>query len=117
MSIFITLCECYLGVEPHFLLWDYFFSASRHNENRTFLVGGLGFQLKDKAPYIDVSLISSNSGWHEGWFYIQGDDIPEHTWAEATPLQFWSKKHKNSTITTMEMVDCVKELGSACVTR
>ena len=25
---FITMCEGYLGIEPHFKLWRYFFSVS-----------------------------------------------------------------------------------------
>lgn len=27
LSTFVALCECFLGVEPNFALWKYFFSA------------------------------------------------------------------------------------------
>jgi hypothetical protein len=27
MAAFVTLCEAYMGIEPHFDLWNYFFSA------------------------------------------------------------------------------------------
>jgi hypothetical protein len=27
MAAFMTLCEAYMGIEPHFNLWNYFFRA------------------------------------------------------------------------------------------
>jgi hypothetical protein len=27
MAAFVTLCEAYMGIEPHFNLWNYFFHA------------------------------------------------------------------------------------------
>jgi hypothetical protein len=27
MTAFVTLCEAYMGIEPHFNLWNYFFRA------------------------------------------------------------------------------------------
>jgi hypothetical protein len=27
MAAFMTLCEAYMGIEPHFNLWNYFFYA------------------------------------------------------------------------------------------
>jgi hypothetical protein len=27
MAAFMTLCEAYMGIEPHFDLWNYFFHA------------------------------------------------------------------------------------------
>jgi hypothetical protein len=27
MAAFMTLCEAYMGIEPHFDLWNYFFRA------------------------------------------------------------------------------------------
>ena len=31
---FIAMCEGYLGIEPHFELWRYFFAISLHRKNR-----------------------------------------------------------------------------------
>ena len=31
---FITICEVYLGIEPHFELWRYFFSISLIKKER-----------------------------------------------------------------------------------
>jgi hypothetical protein len=27
MAAFVTLCEAYMGIEPHFNLWKYYFHA------------------------------------------------------------------------------------------
>lgn len=44
---------------------------------------GCTFQLRqDRAQlYIPVKLVSSNSGWHRGWFYLCNDDgaLPPYT--------------------------------------
>ena len=32
IAVFIVLCEGYLGIEPHFELWRYFFSISLHKK-------------------------------------------------------------------------------------
>jgi hypothetical protein len=32
IAAFIALCEGYLGIEPHFKLWRYFFSVSLHKK-------------------------------------------------------------------------------------
>jgi hypothetical protein len=29
IAAFVTLCEAYMGVDPHFDLWNYFFSVPR----------------------------------------------------------------------------------------
>jgi hypothetical protein len=40
--------------------------------------------------YIPVTLTSSNSGWHKGWFYLRNDPefmLPEFTGNSITELQ------------------------------
>jgi hypothetical protein len=67
IAIFINLYEAYLGIAPHFDLFRYFFCLkSRPNDMTPKVVGGAGFQLKQKhsAEYIFVHLKSSNKGWH-----------------------------------------------------
>jgi hypothetical protein len=32
ITIFITLCEGYLGIEPHFEMWRYFFTVSLYKK-------------------------------------------------------------------------------------
>ena len=82
---FIALCEGYLGIEPHFELWRYFFSVSLHKKRERsgdLLVpmGCAGIHLWGhwSTEYITCPLSRSNKGWHALWFYVKND--------AATPL-------------------------------
>ena len=45
ISIFVHLCEAFLGIEPHFDLFQYFFHLKPHpNDSRIEVVGGVGLQ-------------------------------------------------------------------------
>jgi hypothetical protein len=82
-AIFVAVYEGYLGMEPHWNLWLHLFRAEHftkkagergvrravHAESCTLQVrSGRGEQ------YILAQLISSNSGWHDRWFYLCNDD-------------------------------------------
>lgn len=84
LSIFVVLCDGFLGVEPNFVLWKNFFSPWLHRgrvgtgDNATFLpmdIGSVTIQLKNSrsAKYIYVPMPSSHSGWHKRWFYLHND--------------------------------------------
>jgi hypothetical protein len=48
IAAFITLCEAYMGIEPHFDLWSYFFwirSLKNSGEELTASGGGGGHSL------------------------------------------------------------------------
>lgn len=71
ISIFIHLCEAFLGVDPHFSLFQHLFLLKSHpNDNCPNVVGGAGFQLRHgMAPkYLEMPLNETNKGWHEQWF-------------------------------------------------
>jgi hypothetical protein len=97
-AIFATLCEGFMGVEPHWDLWLWFFKA----ELNTVVSGGKGSprkavrvgscipQLRGPAEkggrsradeYIVSKLTASNKGWQEGWFYLRNDGggLPPYT--------------------------------------
>ena len=68
---FIALCKGYLGIEPHFELWRYFFSVSllkKRDRARDLLVpmGYAGIHLRGQrsAEYMPCQLSRSNKGWH-----------------------------------------------------
>lgn len=68
LSIFAILCEAWLGVEPYFGLWRYFYSGMYHKDN--LFVESVGFTLKTKKNYIAFPVKSSWKGFGEKWFYI-----------------------------------------------
>jgi hypothetical protein len=47
ISIFVHLCEAFLGIAPHFDLFQYFFHLKpRPNESNVDVVGGAGLQFR-----------------------------------------------------------------------
>ena len=47
ISIFVHLCEAFLGIKPHFDLFQYFFHLKPHpNESKEDVVGGAGLQFR-----------------------------------------------------------------------
>jgi hypothetical protein len=68
----VTLCESFLGVEPHFLLWRSIFwlcpivSLSHKPE-----LGGAIISVRAEAQYLEFSMSASVQGWRTKWFYIK----------------------------------------------
>jgi hypothetical protein len=82
-AIFAAVCEGYLGMEPHWNLWLHLFKAEHVAKKAgergvrcTVHAGSCTLQVQAGRSelYIPVQLISSNSGWHDGWFYLHNDD-------------------------------------------
>ena len=88
--MFITLCEGFLGISPHFDLWWYFFAVTllKKWEKRQELnvwMGCAGIQLRNNQvnEYPPMLLSTSNKGWHSHWFYVRNDaaaPLPKFTW-------------------------------------
>jgi hypothetical protein len=72
ISCFITLCESFLGVEPHWILWKFFFrlrpnvSLSKKPE-----LGGAVVSMCTEAHYLEFSMAASVQGLRKKWFYIK----------------------------------------------
>ena len=66
---FITLCEAFLGIYPHWGLWKRLFNIKRMNSE--YAVGRVGISIGDKNSYFDLEKIDSVSGWRKSWFYLK----------------------------------------------
>ncbi|KAK1668539.1 hypothetical protein QYE76_056698 [Lolium multiflorum] len=85
LSIFITLCEAFLGIDPHWGLWRKIFYVKRHNGNDgPPVVGSVGFVVRKEADYLDFPMKESVQGWRQKWFYLR--DIPVTGWRSNLPL-------------------------------
>jgi hypothetical protein len=82
-AIFVGVCEGYLGIEPHWKLWLHLFKAKHFAKKagergvrQAVHAGSYTIQVRAGRGdlYIPAQLISSNSGWHDGWFYLCNDD-------------------------------------------
>ncbi|KAK1609340.1 hypothetical protein QYE76_033013 [Lolium multiflorum] len=71
ISIFITLCECFLGVAPNWALWKRIFCLRRNgSHNVTYNIGGVVICVRTDVDYFDVKFPDSVQGWRKKWLYI-----------------------------------------------
>jgi hypothetical protein len=82
-AIFVVVCEGFLGIDPHWDLWTHLFSAEFFATSTdvkkvrmAVRAGGCTLQLRSgrAQQYIPASLVSSNKGWQNRWFYLRNDD-------------------------------------------
>ena len=71
ISIFITLCECFLGIPPNWALWKRIFCLRRNGaHNATYNIGGVVICVRTDVDYFDVKFPDSVQGWRKRWLYI-----------------------------------------------
>ncbi len=77
LSIFITVCEAFLGIDPHWGLWRKIFYVKRHNDsNGPPVVGGVGFVVRKEVDYFNYPMKESVQGWRNKWFYLRDLPVP-----------------------------------------
>jgi hypothetical protein len=76
IACFITLCESFLGIEPHFLLWKFLFrlrpSVALSKKPK---LGGAVVSIHAESQYLAFSMVASVQGWSKKWFYIKDRKI------------------------------------------
>jgi hypothetical protein len=68
IACFITLCECFLGIEPHWALWRRIFIIRRPPHYQT---GGFSCQVRQDVDYFNLQAPENNPGWRTKWFYAR----------------------------------------------
>jgi hypothetical protein len=72
IACFIALCESFLGIEPHFLLWKFLFqlrpsvALSKKPE-----LGRAVVSICFESQYLEFDMAASVQGWKKKWFYIK----------------------------------------------
>jgi hypothetical protein len=72
IACFITLCESFLVVYPHWTLWKFLFrlhpsvSLSKNPE-----LGGAVVSMRTEVHYLEFNMDASVQGWRKKWFYIK----------------------------------------------
>jgi hypothetical protein len=71
LSLFLHLCEAYIGVEPFLDLFRFYYELRWMESNR--VSGCVGFRLRDglKSRYIPFQCPSSRSKCRTRWFYLE----------------------------------------------
>jgi hypothetical protein len=82
-AIFAAVCEGFLGIDPHWDLRTHLlcveFSVVSTDVKKVRMAvraGSCTLQLRSghAQQYIPASLVSSNKGWQNRWFYLRNDD-------------------------------------------
>jgi hypothetical protein len=72
IAFFVTLCESFLGVEPHFILWrSIFWLRPNVALSRKPKLGRAVVSVRPEAQYLEFSMSASVQGWRTKWFYIK----------------------------------------------
>jgi hypothetical protein len=72
IACFVTLCESFLGIKPHWTLWKFLFrlcpsvSLSKKPE-----LGGAVVSVRAEAHYLEFNMAASVQGWRNKWYYIK----------------------------------------------
>jgi hypothetical protein len=87
ISIFVHLCEAYLGILPHFGLWKYLYHyRPRMAGGQHQLVGGASLEMRRgrKTKYLDIPLKDSIKGWRLEWFIVENHckSLPPQSWRQ-----------------------------------
>ncbi|KAK1649372.1 hypothetical protein QYE76_067177 [Lolium multiflorum] len=70
VSIFITLCECFLGVQPNWALWKRIFCLRRNGSHGlAYNIGGVVICVRSDVDYFDVKFPDSVQAWRKKWLY------------------------------------------------
>jgi hypothetical protein len=78
IAAFVTLCEAYMGIEPHFDLWMHFFCARLLPDTgaEAVVLGGMDIYVKSGHgvdPYFHFPMSKSTDGWRKVRFFLRND--------------------------------------------
>jgi hypothetical protein len=116
ISIFVHLCEAYLGVLPHFGLWKYLYhcrpgmAGGQHQ-----LVGGASLEMRRgrKTVYLDIPLKDNIKGWRLEWFIVEnhGKSLPPRSGRQPDVRTLsWIESP-----TTLEVIEAKVLLAEVCL--
>jgi hypothetical protein len=94
VSIFVHFCEAFVGIKPHWILFQKFFCVKpQPSANDPQVVGGAGIQMREDASnqYLAYKLIDSNQDWKAKWFYIsnQHPELPKMSGKKLKHRVWW----------------------------
>ncbi|KAK1617190.1 hypothetical protein QYE76_022707 [Lolium multiflorum] len=91
ISIFITLCESFLGVQPNWALWKRIFLLRRNgSHNIAYNIGGVVICVRPDVEYFNVKFPDSVQGWRKRWLYVR-EECPDSLEFNIAPFDGSSK--------------------------
>jgi hypothetical protein len=72
IACFITLCESFLGIDPHWILWRFLFRLRPSvSLNKKPELRGAVVSVRSESHYLEFNMAASVQGWRQKWFYIK----------------------------------------------
>jgi hypothetical protein len=95
VSIFVHFCEAFVGIKPHWILFQKFFRLKpQPSANDPRVVRGAGIQMREDAAdqYLAYKLIDSNQAWKAKWFYISNHhpELPKPSGKQPKHRAWWN---------------------------
>src|SRR3954467_3839021 len=76
IAYFITFCECWIDIEPHFGLFRKLYSVKRQSgSDGVYPIGGCIISLKANILFFSFSMSESVQYWRRRWFYIRDSTV------------------------------------------
>jgi hypothetical protein len=124
VSVFVHLCEAFLGVLPHFGLWKYLYHyRPRMAGGQHQLVGGASLEMRRgrKTDYLDIPLKDNIKGWRLEWFIMENHRNYLPPWLGRQPdvrTPSWTESPTDQEVAEagalLAEVGLLKEKGSDC---
>jgi hypothetical protein len=92
IAVFVTLCEAYMGIRPHFDLWNYLFRARLRQglDMEAAVLGSVDlFVLFGSGVILYFCLLMSDPlvGWRKVWLFLRNDvDAPLPVVSGSRPI-------------------------------
>jgi hypothetical protein len=78
ITCFTTLCEAFLSIDPHWVLWKYLFrlcpsgSKGEIPKHSSAIIS-----VRSESQYLAFKMAESVQGWRQNWFYIKDQKSSE----------------------------------------
>ncbi|XP_066315136.1 uncharacterized protein [Miscanthus floridulus] len=97
LSVFVHLCEAFLGIPPSLSLFRFFFRLKpQPRREETSALGGCGIQFRQglKIKFFDYDLVDSVKDWRAEWFYAANliPSLVVHSGSGPVVNDRWDKK-------------------------
>jgi len=107
LSIFTHFCEAFLGILPHFHLFQHFFTlAPIPNATKPAVIGGyeLVFRPETRDEYLAYDLAGKEAEWKSFWFHVGNfkSPLPERVAGAPQVQQNWSSTEPGG-----KQVECI----------
>jgi hypothetical protein len=97
IAVFVTLCESYMGIEPHFNMWNYFFHVRLRSGSDVEVTGWGCADISVWSgpwvdPYFQLSMSNPPVRWWKEWFFLRNDagaPLPMFTGKHPVPQPNW----------------------------